>query len=187
MVGTYPELRSRMTLTWTDSPRTVEKRFLTKFSSIQPSISPILSPCQTSDFAQGREMVGAYHRVLAASPDAGIGAALLKPCSLEPFMAAPLAGAPVAGVVYSAIFAMAELLEVNEVSIFALQNWTSEESMAPTRECGAPKRRCGVPTELKVRRPAECAFGHHMPMKDAQTVKCEGNGAWGGDDRRLPE
>jgi hypothetical protein len=43
-------------------------------------------------------------------------------------MAAPLAGAPVAGVVYSAIFAMAELLEGKEVSISALQNWTSEES-----------------------------------------------------------
>lgn len=43
-----------------------------------------------------------YQRVLAASLEAGMGA-VVKPCSLEPFMVAPLAGAPVAGVVYSAI------------------------------------------------------------------------------------
>ncbi len=42
--GTYPELRSRMTFTCTFSARTVWKMFLMKFSSIQPSISPILYP-----------------------------------------------------------------------------------------------------------------------------------------------
>jgi len=89
----YPELRSRMTLTWTFSPRTVWKMPLTKFSSIHPSISPILMPSEKE--TTGRyEGQSTHHRVLAASLEAGIGGAAAKFCSPDPFMLGPLAGAP---------------------------------------------------------------------------------------------